>query len=104
MSWSAKPHSWIRFPDGTPKFFTRIKTMRHYEFQLPYVLSGFMAHMGYNSLLSNGLFERLPPELQYVLKQASDTWSEVAITGEMLDTIDDNTWAQIAQLLSLRYD
>lgn len=76
---------------------------RNYEFELPYEVSSFVVGFGLGQLKAELIFEKLPADLQARFQHAADNWQSVTITRADCDEIDNETWAKIAEKLSLSW-
>lgn len=79
------------------------KPTRIYHFELPYTVSAMYVHFGLNKLKDEGLFDRLPKDLQVQFEAAAAAWEPVVIIKEECDEIDENTWEIIAAELGLAW-
>jgi len=75
---------------------------RVYDFTLPYQISGIQDSVGISDLKSDGLWDKIPADLQAKL-EAGDSWfsSGVDIQKSDLDELSDAVWEYIAGKLSL---
>ena len=74
-------------------------TNRSYPFELPYHLGSFYLGMGISQLQEDGLWDRLPDAFRSKLSAAYETWDGVDITREDCDSIPDDVWAKIEEML-----
>lgn len=77
---------------------------RKYKFKLPYTIGSFYVNMGLSQLKTEGLFQKLPQELQDRFEAAAQAWQGVVITQEDIDAIDMITWGAIAHKLGLDWE
>lgn len=78
-------------------------THRTYKFELPYEIGSFTVGFGIGQLKAEGLFAKLPVDLQTRFDKAAETWQSVVITKQDCDEIDNDTWTKIADKLSLEW-
>jgi len=76
---------------------------RKYKFQLPYEVNSFYVGFGIGQLKAEGLFDKLPKDLQDRFNEAADAWQSVTITKDECDEIDDDTWTKLADKLDLAW-
>ena len=66
---------------------------RRYDFDVPVVIGNFKAAFVPGYLKNDGLWDHIPKHIQD--KFLNMGWSDVTITKEDLDSIDDQTWKKI---------
>ena len=79
-------------------------TNRKYLFDLPYSIPAAYIIGGFNQLQSTGILNKLPEKLQQKLLKSKETWLSARVTERDLNSIDDETWTQIASLLGLKWE
>lgn len=77
---------------------------RTYHFPLPYKILAVYLHYGIVQLKQEGVFHKLPRDMQQKWTRASEQWHDIRVTKEDLDRIDDDTWSRIAQKLNLKWE
>jgi hypothetical protein len=77
---------------------------RTYHFELPYKIDTIYLHYGLQMLRKEGVFQKLPKDLQEKWIKAKDAWHPLKVTKADLDRIDNNTWARIANKLKLKWE
>lgn len=80
------------------------KIDRVYKFPLPYKIQAVYLHYGVAQLKNEGVFQKLPKELQEKWKRALDNWHDLRVTKADLDKIDTRTWTKIADKLNLEWE
>ena len=76
---------------------------REYLFPLPYKIQAVYLHYGIQQLKNEGVFHRLPEELQHKWTRAALAWHDVRVTAADLDKINDECWTRIADKLNLQW-
>jgi hypothetical protein len=76
---------------------------RDYKFALPYSIPAVYLHYGIRQLKSEGVFQKLPKDMQQKWTHAMDAWHAVRVTKEDLDRIDNDSWTKIANKLNLKW-
>jgi hypothetical protein len=92
---------WRKFYGDTEEH--GISKGRKYHFELPYTMSPSNVFYGVQLLQRNGMFNRLPEDMQEKMTRARNMWHPLRITERDLNRIDDETWKYIASQLHLKW-
>ena len=84
---------------GEPK--TRART---YKFPLPYKMEPSNVFLGVALLKKEGIFDKLPSDLQTKMMRAKEKWYPLRISESDLNRIDDKTWGYISTKLKLNWE
>jgi len=72
---------------------------RSYEFDIPVHINGFYAGFVPSKLAEANLWNPLPNSVQDKMNDAATHGTELVLTKEDLDSIDDHTWSGILALV-----
>lgn len=73
--------------------------MRNYPFKLPVKISSFIDRFIPGKLEEAGVWDNLPDDFQKKIVDAEDSWDGLEITQEDLDSLDNDTWRKISELI-----
>lgn len=73
--------------------------MRTYPFNLPTTISSFIDRFIPGKLQEAGVWDNLPDDFQKKIVDAEDSGQGLEITQEDLDSLDDDTWNTISELI-----
>ena len=76
---------------------------RKYDFPLPYTIKAVYLFYGVSQLKQEGVFQKLPEDLQKKMQRGVDMWHDVRVTKGDLDRIPTESWASIAHKLNLTW-
>lgn len=76
---------------------------RVYNFPLPYKMEASSVFLGVGILQREGIFKKLPEDMQEKMIKCKEKWYPLKITKSDLDRIDDKTWTYIATKLNLKW-
>lgn len=74
---------------------------RHYNFQLPYTISGTKLQWGLSTYKGTPAYQALPRSLRAALEQGEATGRDVQVRKADLDRLPDQTWEFIRRTLGL---
>lgn len=85
------------------QYGSTIGAKRIYLFPLPYKILAVYLVYGMKQLKAEGIFQKLPKDLQQKWVKAASHWHDIRVTSEDLDRIDDSSWSKIAKKLKLEW-
>jgi hypothetical protein len=77
---------------------------RVYNFERPYVISGWKVGFIPGKLRWIGVWDNLPAEIIQKIEDAADHGRNLEVTAAELDLIDDESWTKIAKELNLDWE